>query len=74
MNTYIISVNETAVAMYVVYGKNKKEAEKYFFDHLGKMQSQMVGYQKEIKDIVCVEKVKDNKFLNVVKCDNANEA
>lgn len=73
MNKYVISVKEEAIAMYVVYGKNKKEAEEYFYSHLAKIQGNMIGYNKEIKEVVCIEKVNDNNFLNVVKCSNANE-
>ena len=74
MNTYVISVNENVIAMYKVYGKNKKEAKKYFFENSSKMYKSMVGYQKEIKSIICIEKVKDSKLQNVVTCNNANEA
>jgi hypothetical protein len=59
MNKYFISVNEKVVSFYEVYGNNKKEAEKYFFDNLARLSPS--GFQKEIENIICIEKAKEEK-------------
>jgi uncharacterized protein (DUF608 family) len=61
ISKYIITVNEKCTAFYEVFGKNKKEAEKYFFDNLARLSQQPLGFQKEIENVVCIEKAKDKK-------------
>lgn len=61
INKYIITVNEKCVAFYEVYGKDKKEAEKYFFDNVARLTQQPIGFQKEIENILSIEKAKERK-------------